>query len=244
MITFIILRWLLTKTFSFKQVSWIIKGKPIEVLDSSNIFSTVNLLPGKTVEATVTVVKVPENFSGEWTCAVVAANDAPSSSATALKPSLAALMQRSINVLVIQPEAKLCQPVVTPTSHGTFRWSVAVGGHVVQQACAGNRQLQQLPGGYSFAHYLCKANGEWAASVNASQCAFASETTETLHKFAGMNTSFDSFTLLESARHLLNFTSNPEIFQDPLDVVFFAKAVENYLPYLRVNNFYQIFVSV
>jgi hypothetical protein len=95
-----------------------------------------------------------------------------------------------------------------------------------------SRQQQR---GFGFAYYLCKNNGEWSPSVNASQCAYASETTETLHKFASMNTSFDTVTLLESAKHFLNFTSNPELFQDPLDVVYFSKAVENYLPYLRVN---------
>ena len=39
-------------------------------------------------------------------------------------------------------------------------------------------------------------------------------------------------TLLESAKHFLNFTSNPNLFQNPMDVVYFSQAVENYLPYL------------
>jgi hypothetical protein len=61
-----------------------------------------------------------------------------------------------------------------------------------------------------------RPTGEWAAAVNATQCAYASATTETLHKFASMNTSFDNYTLLESAKHFLNFTGNPEVFQVPI----------------------------
>ena len=43
-------------------------------------------------------------------------------------------------------------------------------------------------------------------------------------------------TLLESAKFFLNYTSNPDLFQNPLDVVYFSQAVENYLPYLRESN--------
>ena len=43
-------------------------------------------------------------------------------------------------------------------------------------------------------------------------------------------------TLLESANHFLNYTSNPSIFQSPMDVVYFSQAVENYLPYLTESN--------
>jgi len=60
--------------------------------------------------------------------------------------------------------------------------------------------------------------------------------TDTLHKFATMNTSFTMKTLLESANHFLNYTSNPRIFQSPMDVVYFSQAVENYLPYLTESN--------
>lgn len=146
--------------------------------------------------------------------------------------------QKSINILVITSETKLCSPHVSYTARGTFRWGVAVGGHTVQQSCPSARQQQR---GFGFAYYLCRQTGEWASSVNASQCAYTSSTTETLHKFANFaslhNTSFDTATLMESAKHFLNFTSNPEIFQDPLDIIYFSRAVENYLPYLKVRAY-------
>ncbi len=57
--------------------------------------------------------------------------------------------------------------------------------------------------------------------------------TDTLHKFASMKTTFTLQTLLSSAKHFLNFTRDAgRDFNDPMDVVFFARAVENYLPYL------------
>ena len=213
-------------------MTWLVKGKPIDASDADNVFTPSTLLPGDTVESTVAIVKVRAAFSGDWTCVVSPVDETPTISTIATKPS-SIPFQKSVNILVMTPETKLCSPFVTHTSRGTFRWGVAVGGHTVQQACPSTRQQQR---GFGFAYFLCKQTGEWAPNVNATQCAYASVTTETLHKFASMNTSFDTTTLLESAKHFLNFTSNPEIFQDPLDVVYFSKAVANYLPYLRVNT--------
>ena len=89
-------------------------------------------------------------------------------------------------------------------SHSTFNIFI----FPFQQSCPSSRQQQR----FGFAYFLCKQSGDWSASVNASQCAYTSETTETLHKFASMNTSFDTVTLLESAKHFLNFTGNPSVF--------------------------------
>ena len=61
---------------------------------------------------------------------------------------------------------------------------------------------------YQQAFHFCRVNGDWAPRVNVSQCAYTSQVTETLHKFATMtnNATFDARTLLESAKHFLNFT--------------------------------------
>ena len=88
-----------------------------------------------------------------------------------------------------------------------------------------------------FAYNLCLKSGEWSSAANTSQCAYTSPVTDTLHKFATMNTSFfNSATLLQSAKHFLNYTQNPSIFQHPMDVVYFSQAVENYMPYLDPSN--------
>ena len=52
-----------------------------------------------------------------------------------------------------------------------------------------------------------------------------------------MNTSsFNSATLLQSAKHFINYTQNPATFKDPMDVVYFSQAVENYMPYLHTSS--------
>ena len=51
-----------------------------------------------------------------------------------------------------------------------------------------------------------------------------------------MNMTFTPRTLMESARQFLNFTADPAVFQDEMDIVYFSHAVENYLPYLVSNK--------
>jgi G protein-coupled receptor 125 len=48
-----------------------------------------------------------------------------------------------------------------------------------------------------------------------------------------MNMTFTPKTLLESARQFLNFTDDPGVFRDEMDLVYFSRAVGNYLPYLE-----------
>ena len=114
------------------------------------------------------------------------------------------------------------------TSRGDYTFGTAIGGHTVQQPC--EKIAEGRP--FGFAYLLCRESGEWAATVNTSQCAYTSAVTDTLHKFAAMNMTFTPRTLMESARQFLNFTADPAVFQDEMDLVYFSHAVENYLPYL------------
>ena len=55
-----------------------------------------------------------------------------------------------------------------------------------------------------------------------------------MHKFSRMESNFNEKTLIESANHFINFTQDAgSYFVDVMDVVYFARAVENYLPYLE-----------
>ena len=114
------------------------------------------------------------------------------------------------------------------TSRGDYSFGTAIGGATVQQPC------EKIAEGrlFGFAYLLCSESGEWAATVNTSQCAYTSAVTDTLHKFAAMNMTFTPRTLMESARQFLNFTADPAVFKDEMDLVYFSHAVENYLPYL------------
>ena len=110
-----------------------------------------------------------------------------------------------------------------------------MGGHTLQLPCQKPKVKAVVSDKkrLGFAYNFCLVSGEWSSTANTSQCAYTSAVTDTLHKFATMNTSFfNSATLLQSAKHFLNYTQNPSIFQDPMDIVYFSQAVENYMPYL------------
>lgn len=133
----------------------------------------------------------------------------------------------SVDVMVLPQNVPVCNPITLTTSHGDYKWGYAIAGVTVRQDC------HRASRGKSEVSLQCRQTGEWSASANVSEsCAYTSQVTETLHKFATMNTSFTRTTLLESAKHFLNYTSDPKLFQNPMDVVYFSQAVENYLPYL------------
>ena len=131
---------------------------------------------------------------------------------------------------------KVCNPQVSKSPRGMYHWGAAIGGHTLQLPCEKPINKEELGHGKNLGlgYNLCLISGEWSSTANTSQCAYTSPVTDALHKFATMNTSFfNSETLLQSAKHILNFTQSPSIFKDPMDVVYFSEAVENYLPYLN-----------
>ena len=133
----------------------------------------------------------------------------------------------------------MCKPYVTKSPRGIYHWGSALGGHTLQLPCEKPIKKSSYANGqrHGFAYNLCLVSGEWTSAANTTQCAYTSKVTDTLHKIANMNTSlFNSETLYQSAKHILNFTQDPSIFQDPMDVVYFSKAVENYLPHLNQPN--------
>lgn len=138
----------------------------------------------------------------------------------------------SVDILVLPRNSAVCNPLEIDTSRGQYKWSAAIAGSTLRQWCQRRPSHQKV----AEASMHCQPNGEWATFFNVSQCAYTNDVTDTLHKFATMNTSFTMNTLLESAKHFLNYTSDPRMFQNAMDVVYFSQAVENYLPYLPESN--------
>merc|ERR1719376_1505481 len=205
------------------NIEWFVNGKSVyELRRTSNVTETKSTNAGFK-ESLLTVNRLRELHSGEWRCTVGQA------------PADRQQRTKAVSVLVIAgANTKLCNPQVSETPRGTYHWNVALGGDTLEQPC------EEVPtqtgggrGGRAHAFHFCRPNGEWAAVVNTSQCAYTSQFTDTLHRFATMNTSFDSGTLLDSAKHFLKHTSDPATFKDPMDLVYFSMAVENYLPYLN-----------
>lgn len=201
-----------------KKVSWLHQEQPSSQ-QSGNISLAEATLPDRLLELSVTISKVRALHSGDWTCVV---NDEPTN-------------RKTINVLVMTAKTPVCNPLLLDTARGEYRWGAAVGGHTVYQPCQRTQTASYSRHG-GVASLLCRSTGVWAATVNVSQCAYTSTVTDTLHKFATMNTSFTMNTLVDSAKHFINYTGDPGMFRDPMDLVYFSQAVENYMPYLRQSN--------
>ena len=202
------------------------RGKPLEPLTSSNLNISIETSTYDGLESTVIVAGLAGTHSGEWSCRLETAEDVPENQdIEALKAG-----SRSVNILVVSERTRVCEAKTTKTSKGTYKWTPALAGHTAQQECR-----KPLPDGrYRFAYLHCRQNGLWAGSVNTSQCDYNSKITSDLHKFAGMNMTFNPATMMQSANHFLNFTEMAEeTFRDPMDIAFFAKAVENFLPFLH-----------
>lgn len=192
------------------SIKWLVNNSPLDV-ESSRDISIVQAVDHVSV---LTLSKLKAAFKGVVSCA---SSDG----------SIA-----SVDVLVLPKNVSMCQAIVSDTSRGQYKWSATVGGVTLKQVC------QRKPNPYQVAEasLQCRHTGEWAAAVNVSQCAYTSNVTDDLHKFASMNTSFDMNTLLDSAKFFLNYTSDPRTFLNPMDLVYFSQAVENYLPYLTQSN--------
>ncbi|XP_045106048.1 adhesion G protein-coupled receptor A3-like isoform X1 [Portunus trituberculatus] len=80
---------------------------------------------------------------------------------------------------------------------------------------------------WRMAEHTCSEDGEWEA-LNTARCPFVSETTKILEQFALMNVVTTKTSLMVSAQSLRNFTREGKNLQDPMDVVFLAKTVEQY----------------
>ena len=134
----------------------------------------------------------------------------------------------SLAVSVISSEAVLCPATTTNTSKGVYRWGVTLAGMRAQQDCeAGPGQLE----------FHCQQTGQWGV-MNHSRCRHTrlvnkmvwqviltfklgcSDVTDKLFRFAYMNNSdFDRVTLVQSARKLLEFTSQADRFTSGMDLV-------------------------
>ena len=192
------------------SIKWLVNNAPLDVESSRGDITIVQAID----HGVLTLSKLKAAFKGVVSCASTDGSIA------------------SVDVLVLPKNVSMCQAIVSDTSRGQYKWSATVGGVTLKQVC------QRKPDPYQVAEasLQCRHTGEWAAAVNVSQCAYTSNVTDDLHKFASMNTSFDMNTLLDSAKFFLNYTSDPRTFQNPMDLVYFSQAVENYLPYMTQSN--------
>lgn len=141
-------------------------------------------------------------------------------------------ISKRVSVLVISDNTKYCQAQETTDNKGSFSWPKTIRGNIVKLPCF----IEGV--GSSSAMRRCNENGVWG-EIDASGCPFTRETTRVLEQFAKMNLSIPRGNVLESAKRLMDFTSEEYIqdrFKDPLDVVFIGKTVESYLEFIHLEK--------
>lgn len=134
----------------------------------------------------------------------------------------------AIEILVISDKTKYCQTVTTTNNKGSYTWPRTVVNYTVSLTC----ESVQLNSDLETASYFCNENGTWT-NLNTSVCPYTSETTKILEQFSKVNLTLDS--ILESAKHFKNYTSDLKIFRDVMDFVYVVRTIENYLNYLKIQ---------
>lgn len=106
---------------------------------------------------------------------------------------------------------------------GSYNWPVTLAGVSAHLPCASG-----VPS--PLATHFC-SHGTWIR-LNTSVCAFISPTTKVLQDYALANHSADHNHVLSSARMLHNFIGDGRLLQDPIDITFLSRSVENYLHFM------------
>lgn len=169
------------------------------------------------LDSILTIPSVTRNHTGTWDCRL---------------RSDQASLSRSIAVLIISEKTTFCPAQETSNNKGKYSWPRTPRGRVVKLQCSDNREI--VP----FATHRCSNTGEWT-ELNTNQCPFINEMTKVLEQFAKLNFSFARGSILESAIRLRNYTnieSGENPFEDPMDIIFIAKTIVNYLEFVNYEK--------
>ncbi|XP_070508678.1 adhesion G protein-coupled receptor A3 [Chironomus tepperi] len=168
------------------------------------------------------VLKIPyitRNHSGMFDCTLI---------------SLQANLSRTVSVFVISEKTEYCKSIETNDNKGWFSWPKTIRGNNVKLPCS----IEGVGGSYAVRR--CNEAGKWEAIDN-SNCPYIRETTRILEQFSKVNLSIARGSVLESARRLKTYTSKlyedgQLKFQDPLDIVYIEKTIENYLEFVHTEK--------
>lgn len=171
------------------------------------------------LDSILTIPHVTRNHTGTWDCRL---------------GSSQASLSRSIAVLIISEKTTYCPAQETSNNKGKYSWPRTIRGRVVKLPCSDEEDEDSG----AVATYSCSNTGEWT-ELNTNQCPYINEMTKVLEQFAKLNFSYARGSILESAIRLRNYTNiesgiNP--FQDPMDIVFMAKTIVNYLEFVNYEK--------
>ena len=135
------------------------------------------------------------------------------------------MKSKSIKVIVITEKTKYCPAIDTSGNKGSYSWPKTMIKKLVRLPCQSSAS--------AFASYMCNENGLWI-NLNTTLCPFVNEITKILEQYSKVNLTISKGNILESARHLNNLTAiYYNKINDPMDLVFIAKTIQNYLEFLR-----------
>lgn len=164
------------------------------------------------------IPKLIQNHTGIWSCQL---------------PSHQSNYSKEITVIVISNDTKYCPMTTTSDNKGTYTWPRSVVNHVVTITCESlqlNRNVDEQK-----ASYFCTESEKWK-NLNTSMCSYTSDVTKILEQFSKVNLSLTRNTLLESAKHFRNFTSDIRVFKDMMDLVYTVQTVKNYISYMSLEK--------
>ncbi|XP_050729504.1 adhesion G protein-coupled receptor A3-like [Eriocheir sinensis] len=128
---------------------------------------------------------------------------------------------------LVPPHQRGSHKFTSKTATTTSTSSITVGKHQQHQRTPLNTASALRSPRRRVAEHTCSEDGRWE-TLNTATCPFVSETTKILEQFALTNVFASKTNLVDSARSLRNFTREGKNLQDPMDVVFLAKTVEQY----------------
>lgn len=168
------------------------------------------------------ILKIPfvtRNHSGLWNCRLVSNSDN---------------LSRTITVLVISDKTKYCFAQESSSNKGNYSWPRTIRGKMVILPCVVDGPTSHA------AVRTCNEFGVWE-DVDSNSCPYMKESTRILEQFAKVNLTIARGSVLESARRLRNYTYIGNFarnmrfqkkIQDPMDVVFIGRTVNNYMEFI------------
>ncbi|XP_026680669.1 adhesion G protein-coupled receptor A3-like [Diaphorina citri] len=173
-------------------------------------------------ESTLIIDHITKNHSGTWNCEFISGDINHTS---------------TISVIVISEDTKYCPSTTTTDNRGTYIWPKTVVGFTCELPCYvtpdDDYQDEDSSGLRATRH--CSSEGDWS-SLNTTMCPFVEPNTRLLQHFSKMNLTVrrgGGDNLVATAHKLHNLISNElSSLRDPLDVVFIAKAMENFVDFV------------
>lgn len=191
----------------------IVYHDPKKIFPSIEIIDARHLTDSGLLDSILRIPYSTRNHSGTWDCRL---------------RSQQANLSRSIAVMIISESTKYCSAYMTTNNKGKYSWPRTVRGKTVRLACARDGTPNMYATNY------CSNTGEWT-TLDTSQCPYVRETTRILEQFSKVNLSIARGSVLESAKRLRNYTNldvNGHRFNDPMDVVYIAKTITNYIDFV------------